>query len=154
VIVVLRKTARIQDPEVRADARPSVRGRFAAVVEPGPGEASGQIRLVGVELPPSFSSRCPWRPFQIVRLDISLFFVVGVDAARGDGAGSLGPEKRKMWKVLVELDDSLFVEIETLNIDDVGHALAAITSIHRHRERTGVVQSRGHLLHRAYDPCS
>ena len=93
VVVVLRKAARVHHAEVRADARPLVRRRLAAIVEAGPDEAAGEPGARREVRPPRL--RRVARPpglVDVVGADVAAHRVVGVDAARRHGACRLRAE--------------------------------------------------------------
>src|SRR5215471_11988370 len=88
-VVVFRKTAGIENTKMGTDARPVIRGWFTTIVKAGPGKGAGDKGPLGIDLPPSLRAERVTREPDIVGGHISLFFVVGIDAARTEVAGSL-----------------------------------------------------------------
>src|ERR1035437_3550994 len=99
---VLRKSAGVENAEVRVDARPPIGRRLAAIIKTGPDERTGKPRPLGEETPPAFGSRRPTRPDDIVGGDITGRTVIGVDAARANDAGLLAAKirLRRMRRVI------------------------------------------------------
>src|SRR5271165_7193382 len=85
--VVLGKTAHVDDAELRVDRRPAVRCGLAAVIEAGPGKASGEPFAGGIEFPPLFGGFRPWRIVQVIGTYPVAQLVGRINAARGHGAG-------------------------------------------------------------------
>src|ERR1051326_6803385 len=94
---VLRKSARVENAEMRVDARPPIWRRLAAIIETGPHKPTGQPRTVGKVSPPAFGGRGPTRPDDVVSGDITPWAVVGVNTARADDARLLGADVRLRW---------------------------------------------------------
>src|SRR5664280_143601 len=68
---VLRKTAGVENAEVRVDARPPIRRRLAAIIKTSPDKRAREPRTRRKETPPAFGSGGPSRPDQIVSGDVS-----------------------------------------------------------------------------------
>src|SRR5450756_1184100 len=81
---VLRKTAGVENAEMRVDARPPIRRRLAAIIKTGPDERAGKPRTRRKITPPAFGGRSPTGPDDIVGGDVTARAVVGVNAARAD----------------------------------------------------------------------
>ena len=149
VIVVLGKSARVHDPEVRADARPTIeRRRLAAVVEPGPDESAGDVGSIRHVRPPGLRGRGPPWMIGVVRGYVALRIVAAIDAARADRTAGLAAENRQIGKPLVERFHLIGAVVEAEHIDDLRDP-GAEALIHRVHARTRRVELPDELLHRA-----
>src|SRR3954466_8337046 len=97
-VIVLGKAAGVENSELRADAREfGVGSRLAAIVEAGPDETAGDVRAVGDDGPPFLRRGRPPRMLGVVSAHDVPRRIVGIFAARRDGA----PGFRSVDRLLV-----------------------------------------------------
>src|SRR5207245_10788797 len=102
-------------------------------------------------MPPIFGQLRPRWNVHIVGADVARFFVVLVDPARGNGAGSLGSNGRLLWKSPMKCIHLLgTVVIESLDIDNRRDPFAPVL-IHGFRDGASWIEPPHHVFHRFGD---
>src|SRR5438128_1441013 len=104
-VVVFRESAGVHDAEMRTDARPAIRTRFTAIIEAGPGKATGQEWALVEDLPPSFGAECVSGKVDVISADVSLSFIVLINAARAVDARGLAANGGQLRKFLMKFID-------------------------------------------------
>src|SRR5215813_926285 len=106
-IVVLGEAASIDDAVMRADARPSVREKLAAVIETCPDKTTGKELSRIVDLPPSFDAKTIAGEIDIVGAGVSFYAILRINSTSGIRARRFRADGRLLWKFCVELVDVL-----------------------------------------------
>src|SRR5215831_7822389 len=140
---VLGKPARVDHAILRTDVRPLIGRRLAAVIEPGPYEAAGNVRSCAYESPPSFC-RCPsGRGVGIVRTDSSFGGFRNVGPARPYRADVLRADNRDLRVILVPY---FGLRVGIVIAHDVAYCQAAFAHVISRRWRRNGYRSRWILL--------
>ena len=121
------------------DVRPPVGRRLAFVIEARPGEAAGHEGAVSDGFPGPFR--------QVVGRDKDALFVVGVLAARSQGARRLAAEQREGGVLRVELVIDLRVVVDPHQVLDRAEAGIEPAAVHRAGNHAGRVVFEDGLTH-------
>ena len=149
---VLRKTARVENAEMRADARPPIWRRLAAIIEAGPDERTGEPRAGGKETPPAFGGGGPARPDDVVGGDVTVLAIVRVNAARADDAGLLGADVWLGWMLgVITVHVGAVMIIPAAHFDDGIDAAIHVAFRRSVGDRARRVELLDVILHRARD---
>ena len=118
--IVLGKTAHIHNAKLRVDGRPGVGRGLAAIVESGPGKASGQPFPCGVKLPPLLGEFRPRSMIQVVGAYPVTQLVGRINASRGNGAGRLRANAGLFRMLLVPVVWDVQIVVKSHHIQRVG----------------------------------
>src|ERR1051325_3014681 len=150
VKIVFWESARIQDSEMRTDARPPVRVRFTAVIESSPNKTASEKFAFLVHLPPSFSCRTPgWRP-AIVCVHVSLQCIVCINTSGAECTCDFGAHSWHRWKSCVKLINPTVAIVKTLKVDYSRQSTSPLV-IHCRCYRACWIEPSNQALHRHTD---
>lgn len=136
---------------MRVDKRPSIRSRLAAIIETGPHKASGDVTVLGVNLPPRLRSRSRVGKVHVIRADVALCFIVLVDSPGGNRATRFSPHNGLGRELLVKTRHLGIAIVEALDINYRGEA-ASPAIVHGACDGARWIKPVRQPLHGANDP--
>ena len=138
---------------MRVDARPRIRGRFAAIIKTCPHKPAAQPRTVGEVTPPAFGCVRPAGEIHVIGADVAAPGIVLVNAARADCAALFSADVRlvgMLGVVIIHLAADMIIPAAHLqrtgqSAKDVAHAFGG-----GHGPRR--IKPLHEFLHRPADP--